>query len=135
MAYGSGLMDVVQSSTAGTPPQFNDGNGVQTGTLCRAWVNFNGVSGSVAIRASFNVSSITYNGTGDYTINFTNAFSDTNYSWTGIAATTGSASNYNFPSIGCRNGPINTSNIRIASTYQQQTSANDFPYIYFQAFR
>jgi hypothetical protein len=45
----------------------------------KAWVNFNG-TGTVAIRASYNVSSITDNGTGDYTVNFTNAFADTNYS-------------------------------------------------------
>jgi hypothetical protein len=46
--------------------------------VCRAWVNFNG-TGTVAIRASFNVTSITDNGTGDYTVNFTTAMSDTNY--------------------------------------------------------
>lgn len=79
MAYGNLLADVVQSSTAGTPPQFNDGNGTQTGTLCRAWVNFNG-TGTVAIRASFNVSSITDNGTGSYSVNFTTAMPDANYS-------------------------------------------------------
>lgn len=45
---------------------------------CRAWVNFNG-TGTVAIRASGNVSSITDNGTGIYTINFTNAMIDANY--------------------------------------------------------
>ena len=45
---------------------------------CRAWVNFNG-TGTVAIRASGNVSSITDNGTGDYTVNFTNAMPDANY--------------------------------------------------------
>lgn len=45
---------------------------------CRAWVNFNG-TGTVAIRASGNVTSITDNGTGDYTVNFTTAMSDTNY--------------------------------------------------------
>jgi hypothetical protein len=47
----------------------------------RAWVNFNG-TGTVAIRASGNVSSITDNGTGDYTVNFTTAMSDANYSAT-----------------------------------------------------
>ena len=46
---------------------------------CRAWVNFNGTS-TVAIRASGNVSSITDNGTGDYTVNFTTAMPDANYS-------------------------------------------------------
>jgi hypothetical protein len=47
--------------------------------LCKAWVNFNG-TGTVAIRASYNVSSITDNGTGDYTVNFTTALVDVNYS-------------------------------------------------------
>ena len=46
--------------------------------LAKAWVNFNG-TGTVAIRASGNVSSITDNGTGDYTVNFTNAMTDANY--------------------------------------------------------
>ena len=45
---------------------------------CRAWVNFNG-EGTVGIRASGNVSSITDNGTGDYTVNFTTAMSDANF--------------------------------------------------------
>jgi hypothetical protein len=46
--------------------------------LCKAWVNFNG-TGTVAIRAAFNVSSITDNGTANYTVNFTTAMPDTNY--------------------------------------------------------
>ena len=45
---------------------------------CRAWVNFNG-TGTVAIRASGNVSSITDNGTGNYTVNFTTAMPDANF--------------------------------------------------------
>ena len=45
---------------------------------CRAWVNFNGV-GTVAIRASGGVSSITDNGLGDYSVNFTTAMPDANY--------------------------------------------------------
>jgi hypothetical protein len=44
----------------------------------KAWVNFNG-STSATIRASYNVSSVTYNGTGDYTVNMTTALADTNY--------------------------------------------------------
>ncbi len=47
-------------------------------TTAKAWVNFNG-TGTVAIRDSFNVSSITDNGVGDYTVNFTNAMDDANY--------------------------------------------------------
>jgi hypothetical protein len=49
---------------------------------CRAWVNFNG-TGTVAIRGSGNVSSITDNGVGDYTVNFTTAMPDANYSVSG----------------------------------------------------
>ena len=52
--------------------------------VCRAWVNFNG-AGTVAIRASFNVSSITDNGVGDYTVNFTTAMPDANYCVVGTA--------------------------------------------------
>lgn len=78
MPYGTANVDVIQSSVSGTPPQFNDGNGTQVGTLCRAWVTFTGTTG--AINASFNVSSVTYNSTGNYTVNFTNALQDANYS-------------------------------------------------------
>jgi hypothetical protein len=53
-------------------------NGVTTNAL--AWVNFNG-TGTVAIRSSYNVSSITDNSTGDYTVNFATALSDANYSF------------------------------------------------------
>ena len=60
--------------------------GVVGGQLCRAWVSFNG-TGTVAIRASYNVSSITDSGAGDYTVNFTTALPDANYavawSWGG----------------------------------------------------
>jgi hypothetical protein len=58
---------------------FNSGYGSTAVAYgCRAWVNFNG-TGTVAIRASGNVTSITDNGTGDYTINFTTAMPDANY--------------------------------------------------------
>ena len=49
----------------------------------KAWVNFNG-TGTVAIRASFNVSSVTDNGDGDYTVNFATSLSDANYALSGI---------------------------------------------------
>jgi len=62
--------DGTTQSTAGVAPTSTQ--------LCKAWVNFNGVT-STSIRASYNVSSVTRNGTGDYTINFTNALTDANY--------------------------------------------------------
>ena len=53
-------------------------NGVTTNAL--AWVNFNGTSATpITPNANYNVSSVTKNGTGDYTLNFTNALSDANY--------------------------------------------------------
>jgi len=67
----------IGSTAANTAVTMND-SGSNSNT-CRAWVNFNG-TGTVAIRASFNVTSITDNGVGDYTVNFTNALTDANYS-------------------------------------------------------
>jgi len=59
--------------------KFNSGFGsVATAYGCRAWVNFNG-TGTVAIRESGNVSSITDNTTGNYTVNFATAMPDANY--------------------------------------------------------
>jgi len=61
----------------------------EQGQLCKAWVNFNGTGtytpnptlpGGGKIRASYNVSSVTKNGTGDYTVTFTTAMVDENYS-------------------------------------------------------
>jgi hypothetical protein len=79
----------IQNDTS-SPPTFRN-NSVEIGTLCRAWVNFNG-TGTVAIRASFNVSSITDNGTGDYTVNFTTAMPDANYSFGGYCVNPASRS-------------------------------------------
>ena len=65
--------------------QFNSGYGsAATAYGCRAWVNFNG-TGTVAIRASGNVSSITDTGTGRYTVNFTTAMPDANYAVTSLS--------------------------------------------------
>ena len=74
--------------------KFNSGYGsVATAYGCRAWVNFNG-TGTVAIRASGNVSSITDNGTGDYTVNFTTAMPDVNYSATSNVRGTDTTGNF-----------------------------------------
>jgi hypothetical protein len=76
---------VIKNGVASTPPTIQDSAGTTIGTFCRAWVNFNGI-GTVAIRASFNVSSITDNGTGDYTVNFTTALTDANYAAIAVAS-------------------------------------------------
>jgi len=67
------------------------GSGEQSG-LCKAWVNFNG-TGTVTIRASYNVSSITDNGVGDYTVNFATAMVDADYSIALASGTSGIGNN------------------------------------------
>ena len=62
------------------PAALSTASGSAPSYSARAWVNFNG-TGTVAIRASGNVSSITDGGTGVYTVNFTTALTDVNYSW------------------------------------------------------
>ena len=73
-------VNTVRHNTSGfnNVVQFTDGAGTQNGTLCRAWVNFNG-QGTVAIRADFNVNTVGDNGTGDYTVNFSSAIGNTTY--------------------------------------------------------
>lgn len=69
--------------------QFNSGYGsVATAYGCRAWVNFNG-QGTVAIRGQGNVTSITDNAVGDYTVNFTTAMPDVNYAFNGMCTNSG----------------------------------------------
>lgn len=70
----------IRSSTASTPPTFADSAGTTIGTLCRAWVNFDGtLTGTITPRAAFNISSVTYLGVGRYRIIMANALSDSNY--------------------------------------------------------
>ena len=82
----NGTGTITGISVGGLPDAIITGaelDGAQTGSApiygARAWVNFNG-TGTVAIRASGNVSSITDNNTGLYTVNFTTAMPDANYS-------------------------------------------------------
>jgi len=59
--------------------------------IAKAWVNFNGGTGGTAgtINNSFNVSSVTVNATGKYTLNFTTAMPNANYAWSGGAYNSG----------------------------------------------
>jgi hypothetical protein len=91
--------------------------------VSRAWVNFNG-TGTVAIRASFNVSSITDNGVGVYTVNFTTAMLDANYS-TVIGAGFGTAS-LSSPSTGI--GTQATSSVRVFVNASTTATAFDYDF-------
>jgi hypothetical protein len=77
---------VLKNGVATTPPTIQDSAGTEIGTFCRAWVNFNG-TGTVAIRADFNVTDILDNGVGDYTVNFTTVMPDADYTWVGNGQT------------------------------------------------
>jgi hypothetical protein len=78
------------------------------GFICRAWVNFNG-AGTVSIRGSGNVSSITDNNIGRYTVNMTNAISDTNYAVTLAGRlSTGSTDNQGYANLGGNTGTYST---------------------------
>jgi len=87
LGNGTSALQTVAPSTTGNVLT-SDGtswtSAANTGSA-KAWVNWNGTS-TVAIRGSFNVSSITDNGTGDYTVNFTTAMTNTNYATVGTCA-------------------------------------------------
>ena len=97
------------------------GVAVKGGVPAQAWVNFNG-QGTVAIRRAFNVSSVTDNGTADYTINFTTSMPDVSY-----AAVTGG-----LPSVGSTIGEIiniieiNTGSVRLRTFYTYSNQAKTY---------
>jgi hypothetical protein len=111
---------------------FNSGYGsVATAYGCRAWVNFDG-TGTPAIRDDGNVSSITDNGTGVYTVNLTTAMPDTNYAWVGTceaASNTGGI-------IVCKryDTALTTSAVRL-QTLNVGNAAVDPREVYFAIFR
>jgi hypothetical protein len=113
--------------------KFNSGYGsVVTAYGCRAWVNFDG-TGTVAIRASGNVTSITDNGTGDYTVNFTNAMPDANYSYTG-SCNIGTA-NYNILLSPNRTTAPTSSAFRFVTASSQDGTFYDCGYVNVVVFR
>ena len=93
----------------------------------KAWANFNG--SAATIRASLNVSSITRNGAGDYSINFTNAFTDQNYAISG--STQGIAGLFSINNT----GGLTTTAARVAVTNSTTGAAGDATQICFAAFR
>jgi hypothetical protein len=116
---------------------FNSGYGSSAVAYgCRAWVNFNG-SGTVAIRASGNVSSITDNGTGNYTVNFTTAMPDTNYSLTQWARKVNAANDVGYGWYAYNTDTKTTSAIQIRTNFYlaSGSGADDAPEINVMVFR
>jgi hypothetical protein len=106
---------------------FNSGYGsVATAYGCRAWVNFNG-TGTVAVRASGNVSSITDNGTGDYTVNFTTAMPDANYS---VEMSGGQYYTVSNTTVSKYATSPTVSSFRLVTGTPSNSSLADFDYVY-----
>ena len=110
-------------------------SGAQNGSApiyaARAWVNFNG-TGTVAIRGSGNVSSITDNGVGLYTVNFTTAMPDTNYT-----ATSGIGRTYTSQSAGRSIDlySFTTTSLSVTPFNDQLFTTDDVPYVAVTVFR
>lgn len=111
-------------SASSSPTVFQNSSGTEIGTLCRAWVNFVGATGTR--NAFFNVSSVTRNSTGDFTINFTTALADANYTvtYTGQQTATSGLSTWQLASISQTTNPTSSA-VRI-QTLNLNTS-NDSP--------
>lgn len=108
--------------------QMNSGYGsVAVAYGCRAWVNFDG-QGTIAIRASGNVSSLTDNGTGNYYINFSTSMPDTNYSLSGATAWIAGVE----PSgiVGQSNGTMETGRCGIVVLSNGSDTTVDLPRVY-----
>ena len=89
----------------------------------KAWVNFNG-SGTVAIRQSYNVSSITDNSNGDYTVNFSTAFADTNYAPI-VTVSRGNNENELYPNLAGTSRSPSTGSIRMYLRNPFSSAAED----------
>jgi uncharacterized protein (AIM24 family) len=92
---------------------------------CRAWVNFNG-TGTVAIRGSGNVSSITDNGVGSYTINFTNSLPNANYSVCGNGLDAGNGIVFQITSTAIGSVRVQLTNAAIAAYDSSIVTASIF---------
>ena len=124
---GTIVLDAITDGTGNTV----SGSTVVNGSA-KAWVNFNG-TGTVAIRSSFNVSSITDNGTGDYTVNFTTAMPNANYSIVGTGNLSSSASYWNRTVSAPFATTPTTSSFRLA-TGAWGTGIEDFEFVYVAIF-
>jgi len=124
---GSALTGISSYTNADALSLFN-ASGSAPVYACRAWVNFNG-AGSTTIRASGNISSVTYVGTGEYQVNFTTAMQDTNYSVCGSASGTSKSDERFFTAIS-----YTTSSVVISSN-GSGGSLNDATYVSVSIFR
>ncbi len=115
----------------------SDGTNSTSATNCisgsaKAWVSFNGTTTPPSIRSAYNVGSITKNGTGYYTINYTNAFADSNYSIVG--GVIGSNGNWAY-TIRTNNSAVATTSATFSTGYSNSDLLFDIPCIHISVFR
>jgi hypothetical protein len=124
--------DTITIPSGATISNLGTASGFVGANEAKAWINFNG-TGTVAIRASFNVTSITDNGAGDTTINFTNALTDTNYA----ISTGGSRDAVIGNNVGFQisSGAVNSSSAKIKTHDASTTAGLDYPLVYASIFR
>ena len=117
-------MSTIKTETLSTPSNSTVPVDTVVNGTAKAWVNFNG-SGTVAIRRAFNVSSITDNGTGDYTVNFTTAMPDDDYSAIAVGSDQGSGA----AAVSTNNATYwNSGSFRFQTWYYASTKY-DSPYV------
>ena len=119
---GKIIADTLEHSTAGSL----DTSYVVNGSA-KAWVNFNG-TGTIAIRDSANVGSLTDNGTGDYTVNFSNSMGNVNYCLS-LHATANTNFN-NYQSYAVEQGTAATSSIRVGTNPERQNPREDVQFVH-----
>ncbi len=98
---------------------------------CRAWVNFNATTGIPLVSASGNVTSITDNATGDFTVNFTTAMPDANYAVAGVTGNDNVTNNPAAASIRAQTGAITTTSCRVRTAnhfINSGAAVYDMPY-------
>ena len=108
------------TSTAGSIAVTGEGNSTTTNLqqgLCKCWVNFDGTASNAASRDTFNVSGMTDNGTGDYTISINNDMSNDDYCTVVSGAETGSSGGTNQIGVLKRNGTYTTSAVTVCGTH------------------
>ena len=108
-------------------------NGTSATTLtgqvaAKGWVNFNG-SGVATARRSFNISSLTYNGTGNYTLSFTNSFVDGSYALVATCDKQAATGYYTKTVNIIENNPPTASSVQICTDYPGNTSNESKLYI------
>jgi hypothetical protein len=138
IAAGAGITVTDGDGVAGNPTIANSGvtsvnssSGAVTVNDAKVWVNFNG-TGTVAIRASFNVTSVSDIGTGNYRVNFTNALSSANYA---VASNSNAATGSDPYLQGqCKSHSWTTSSVGV-NTYANTSTLEDNGFVSVAIFR